>query len=142
MMAGKFFKAALITVAVCALALSACSGPQGPGTPAIDYQLDRAWANTAKGIRECQKADNALLDGNVDSARNHYSKALSHFETAVEHLAKAEDDAYVRAGNLLGDGDQQLQKAIDLYAEGDVDGAKSHYEKALEKYDEALDLIG
>lgn len=134
-MVRAFSKAAPVVVLVSALALSACSGPQ------MDYQLDRAWANTAKGIRQCQKADTALLNGDYDTAGRHFDKALSHFETAVEHLAKAEDAANVRIGNLLDDGNQQLQKAIDQYAEGDIDSAEGHYEKALEKYDEALDLI-
>lgn len=107
----------------------------------MEYQLDRAWANTAKGVRQCQKADKVLQDGKVDSATNHFSKALNYFGTAVDHLAKAEDDAYVKAGNLLDDGNQQLQKAIDRYADGDTDSAEGHYEKALDKYDEALDLI-
>jgi len=33
------------------------------------------------------------------------------------------------------------QKSIDAYANGHVDSAASHYEKALESYDAALDLI-
>lgn len=107
----------------------------------IDYQLDRAWANTAKGVRQCQKADKAFEGGKADSAGNHFNKALGYFATAVEHLAKAEDDAQVKAGKLLDDGNQQLQKSIDKYADGDNDSAEKHYEKALEKYDEALDLI-
>ena len=107
----------------------------------MNYQLDRAWANTARGIRQCQKAYKVLQDGKVDSATNHFSKALGYFATAVDHLAKAEDDADIKAGNLLDDGSQELQKAIDRWTDGDVDGADKHYEKALDKYDEALELI-
>ena len=107
----------------------------------MDYQLYRAWANTAKGIRQCQKADKVLQDGKTDSAANHFSKAAGYFATAVDHLAKAEDDADVKAGNLLDDGNQQLQKAVDQWVDGNVDGAEKHYDKALDKFDEALDLI-
>ena len=35
----------------------------------------------------------------------------------------------------------ELQKALDRWTDGDVDGAEKHYEKALYKFDEALDLI-
>ena len=107
----------------------------------MDYQLDRAWANAAKGIRQCQKADKAWQKGNTDSAGDHFGKALEKFEIAVEHLAKAAEDADIKAGKLLSEGNQQLQKAIDQFANDDADGAKKHYEKALDKYDEALDLI-
>ena len=107
----------------------------------MNYQLDRAWAATAKGVRQCQKADKVLLEGKVDSAANHFDKALNYFAIAVDHLAKAEDDANIKAGNLLDAGDEQLQKAIDRWRDGDADSAENHYEKALDKYDEALDLI-
>ena len=107
----------------------------------MNYQLDRAWANTAKGVRQCQKADAVLKDGKIDSAEKHFKKGLSYFATAVEHLANAADDADVKAGNLLDDGNQQLQQAMDKWVDGDANGAEKHYEKALGKYDEALDLI-
>jgi tetratricopeptide (TPR) repeat protein len=107
----------------------------------IDYQLDRAWANTAKGVRQCQKADKAFQDGKDDAAADHFDKAINYFAIAVEHLANADDDAYVKAGNLLDDGNQQLKKAIDQWTDGNVDGAVSHYDKALDKYDQALDLV-
>ena len=108
----------------------------------MDYQLHRAWANVAKGIRQCQKADKAWQKGRTESVADHFGKAVYSFETAVEHLAKAADDADVKAGKLLSEGNQQLQKAIDQFADDDVDGAERHYEKALDKYDEALDLTG
>ena len=107
----------------------------------MNYQLDRAWANTSKGIRQCQRADKALSNGNADSAEDHFGKALDYFSTAVDHLAKAEDDANIKAGKLLDEGNQQLQKAIDKYVNNDFDSADNHYEKALDKYDEALSLV-
>lgn len=105
------------------------------------YQADRAWANTSKGIRQCQKADKALDKGNVDSAAKHFNKALDYFSTAVDHMAKAEDDANAKAGKLIDAGDDDLQTAVDMYVDGDLDGAEKYYEKALDKYDEALDLF-
>lgn len=107
----------------------------------MNYQLDRAWANAAKGIRQCQKADKLLLAGKADSAANHFKKALGSVATAVDHLAKAGEDADIKAGNLLDAGAQQLDKALARWAEGDLDGAGAHYDKALAKFDDALDLI-
>jgi tetratricopeptide (TPR) repeat protein len=107
----------------------------------VNYQLDRAWANAAKAVRQCQKADKLLLAGKADSAANHFNKALGCMATAVDHLAKAGEDADIKAGNLLDAGMQQLDKAVARWAEGDVDGAVAHYDKALGKFDEALDLI-
>lgn len=107
----------------------------------MNFQAYRAWANTSKGIRQCQKADTALGKGNADSAMKHFDKALGYFATAVDHLANAEDDANAKAGKLFDDGNQELQKAIDKYADGDADSAEKHYEKALDKYDDALDLV-
>ncbi|MBW4936032.1 hypothetical protein [Marinobacter sp. F4206] len=107
----------------------------------MNYQIYRAWADASKGIRQCQKADKALAEGNADSAASHYSKALDKFAIAADHLGKAEADAEVKAGKLLDDGNKELQKAIDEWADGNLDKADKHYDKALDKYDEALDLV-
>ena len=107
----------------------------------MNFQLERAWANTSKGIRQCQKADKAMSKGNADSAGNHFGRALDYFASAVDHLAKAEDDANIKAGKLLDEGNAQLGKAIHQLANGNDDSAEKHYEKALDKYDEALALI-
>jgi hypothetical protein len=108
----------------------------------IDYQLDRAWANAAKGLRQCQKAEKALESGRTDAASDHFAKAGDKFGTAVDHLLKADDDAYKKAGSLLDDCNKQLQKAADAFLDGNDASAANHYDKALDKFDEALDLVG
>ena len=60
----------------------------------------------------------------------------------MDHLAKAEEDAYNKAGKEIDQGNRELQKTIDELSNGNLDSAQSHYDKALAKYDDALDLIG
>lgn len=108
----------------------------------IDYQVHRASVDISKGFRQFQKADNKLVDGNVDSAVNHLDKGLNLFGTAMDHLAKAEEDAYNKAGGEIDKGNKDLRKSIDEYSNGDVDSAAKHYASALDKYDEALELLG
>ena len=107
----------------------------------IDYQMHRASVNIAKGFRQFQKADNMLAKGNVDSAVKHFDKGLKCCVTAEDHFLKAEDDAYSKAGKEIDKGNKELKKSIDEYAQGNIDSAGRHYASAMNKYDEALDLI-
>lgn len=108
----------------------------------IDYQMHRASVDIAKGFRQFQKADKALSKDNIDVTVTHLGKGFDYFATAQDHLLKAEDDAYNRAGKEIDKGSKELQKSIDAYGEGNLDGAKNHYEKAIDSYDEALDTLG
>jgi tetratricopeptide (TPR) repeat protein len=108
----------------------------------IDYQVHRASVDTSKGLRQFQKAEKALAKGNVDSAVAHLNKGHNYFATALDHLAKAEEDAYKKAGKEIDQGNTDLQKSIDEFANGNLDSAQAHYDKALAKYDDALDLLG
>lgn len=107
----------------------------------IDYQLHRVSTDVAKGFRQFQKADNDVYKGKFDAAVNHLDKGLSYFSSAYDHALKAEDDAYTKAGGYIDDGNKDLQKSIDEYANGEMDSATRHYQDAVGKYDEALDLI-
>ncbi len=107
----------------------------------VEYQMHRASVDTAKGFRQFQKADNELSKDNFDSAVIHLNKGLDCFSTAIDHIAKAEDDAYSKAGSEIDQGNNEMRKSIDDYANGDLDSGQRHYAKALDKYDEALDLI-
>ena len=108
----------------------------------IDFQLHRASVDMSKGFRQFQKADNEFYKDNMDSAVRHLDKGLDRFASALNHLANAEDDAYSKAGSEIDKGNNQMRKALDEYADGNVDSANKHYGKAVEYYDDALDLIG
>lgn len=108
----------------------------------INYQLHRVSVDVAKGFRELQKGDKELTKGNVDKASKYYNKGLNLFATAVDHAAKADDDAYNKAGTEVGKGNKDLQKSIDSLDNGDLDRAADHYADAMDNYDNALDMIG
>ena len=107
----------------------------------VNFQVYRAAVNVAKGVRQFQKADKAIGKDNVDSAVSHLDKGMNDFASAMGHLEQAEDDAYAKAAKEIDQGNEQLKKAIDAYGNGNDKSAESHYEKALEKYDAALDLL-
>ena len=101
----------------------------------------RAAVNAAKGIRQLQKADNEIGKDKTDSAVRHFDKGMGFLGTALDHLAKAEDDAYDSAAKELTKGNAELQKCIEAYGKDDTHGASKHYGKALEHYDTALDTL-
>ena len=96
-----------------------------------NYQVYRTAVNAAKGIRQFQKADNAIDKAKVDSAVRHFDKGLNFLAIALDHLEKAEDDAYDAAAKELTKGNTEVH----------LDGAAKHYEKAFEHYDSALDEL-
>lgn len=108
----------------------------------LDFQLHRVSVDMAKGYRQIQKAGTAFSKGKSDSAARHLNDALNDFGAAMDHAAKAEDDAYKDAGKELDKGNSELQKSIKAYADGDDGRGQSHYDSAVESYDKALDLIG
>lgn len=107
----------------------------------IDYQVHRASVDMSKAFRQFQKADNAFYDDNEDSAVDHLSRGMDLFQRALDHLAKAEEDAYNKAGDLITKGNAELQKSLDEYADGKDDSGARHYADALDYYDQALDII-
>ena len=116
--------------------------PKRESEMGVDYQLHRTSVNIAKGYRQIQKAATAFSKDNADSAVRHLNKALDDFGAAMEHAAKAEDEAAAKAGSELDKANTELQKSIKAYADGHPDLGQSHYESAVESYDKALDLIG
>lgn len=108
----------------------------------IDYQLHKASVDMSKAFRQFQKADNAFLDSKNDAALRHLTKGQNLLQSSLNHLSKVEDEAYKGASNEIDQGNNELQKSIDAYNNGNSDSAAKHYNDALEYYDKALDLLG
>lgn len=108
----------------------------------MEIQLHRASVDVAKGYRQFEKAGNQLSKDNVDSGVRHLQKGLDCFSHARDHLANAEGDAYNKAGKEISEGSTELQKSIEAWGAGNAGSAQSHYDNAIAKYDQALDLIG
>jgi len=53
----------------------------------------------------------------------------------------AEDDAAAKAGSEIDKGNQELQKAKGACADGKYDSSDRYFEKAMENFDEALNLM-
>lgn len=107
----------------------------------IDYQLHRVSVDVAKGFRQLHKASTAYFKDDMDRALKDLNKGLNYFDTALDHVSKAEGDAYNKAAAEIDKGNKELQKSIDAYTNGDVDTADDHYNSAMDDYDKALDLI-
>ena len=108
----------------------------------LDYQLHRVSVDVAKGYRQMNKAVTAFSQDKMDSGVNHRNNALNDFGAAMEHAAKAEDDAYTKAGSELDKGNAELKKSVREYADGHNESGQRHYESAAECYDRALNLMG
>ena len=108
----------------------------------VDYQMHRASVNVAKGLRQFQKAETAYSKDKIDSTVDHINKGLNYFATAIDHVAKAEDDAYTKAGDQIDKGNKEMNKAVDAYDKGHNDSAQNYYMNAMDDYDKALYLIG
>lgn len=107
----------------------------------MNYQLTVAGFDVSKAMRQFQRADKAFSNENDDRGVKHLKKGFELLGKAYDHLVQADEDAYNKAGEEIGKGNTQLEKSIDSYASGNDDSGDRHYEKALDHYDNALDLI-
>ena len=95
----------------------------------------------SRAYREVQRADKDFANGKADAAAKRLEKGYKYFASACNHLAKAEEDAYNKAGDKIGKGNSELQRSIDAYADGNVEKGARYYNEALTYYDEALDIV-
>jgi len=103
-------------------------------------ELEASW-DVSRAIRQFQKADKSFSNDKSDAAQKHLQNGLDLFVKALKHIAKAEVDAYNKAGDDIDKGNQELQKSIDDYANGEDKRAARHYDDAMDSYDKALDII-
>ena len=107
----------------------------------IEHQLHRVSVDISKGYRQIERYASLAAKGDTDRAIMHLTSAINDFSAAIDHAAKAEDDAATKAGSELDKGNADLQKAIDSYADGNADAAQRHYESAVTAYGKAIDLL-
>ncbi|WP_224489357.1 hypothetical protein [Robertkochia flava] len=107
----------------------------------VNYQVNMAGFDISRAYRQFQRADKAFWKEHDGTAERHLKKALELLATAYDHMVKAEEDAIVKAGNEIGKGNDELDKCINALANGKEDHAETQYEKALEHYSKALDLV-
>ena len=106
------------------------------------FQIFQAIVDMARGFRQFQHADNALVKDKNDLALKHLESGLELFEKVVIHMAKAVEDVYQNAAGEINKGNNELEKSLDEFVKGNDDSAESHYNKVLDCYDKALDLLG
>jgi tetratricopeptide (TPR) repeat protein len=107
----------------------------------IKLQVHEASWDMSRAFRQFQWADKDLGNAKEDAAVNRLQKGLKLVSKAGDHLVKAEEDAYNKAGDKVASGNTELQKSIDYYAAGKNDSAERHYDDAIKYYDDALDII-
>lgn len=105
------------------------------------FQEYKAGWDISRALRQFQKAEKDITKGYPKDAAKRMKRGLELAGYAVEHMAKAEEDAYNKASNEITKGNQELEKSIDDYANDKVDSGARHFDVAMDYYDKALDII-
>jgi len=103
-------------------------------------EFEAIW-DMSRAFRQFQKADRLFTNDKTDDAVKHLEKGYELTSRALDHLEKAEEDAYKQAGKKFDEGNKYLQKSIDDYADGKDKSASRHYDDAMESYDKAFDML-
>ena len=98
----------------------------------MNYQLAISGFDVSRAFRQLERANKAFIKGNGDSAVDHLRKGFDLLGKAFDHMAQAEEDALNKAGKQIGKGNDELEKSINYYVDGDSDRGDKHYEKAFE----------
>ena len=105
------------------------------------FQEYKAGWDVSRALRQFQWADKDITKGYPKDAVKHMERGLKLAGNAVEHMAKAEEDAYNKASDEITKGNKELQRSIDDYVNDKTDSAARHYDVAMKYYDKALDII-
>ena len=108
----------------------------------VTHELHKGSIAVAKGYSQLNKASNAFYKDKVDSGAKHLEKAREDFGKAIDYFAKAEEDAYKKAGEEIDKGNNDLAKSIEEYGKGNDVRAEEYMDKAANCYDKAMDMIG
>lgn len=95
----------------------------------------------SRAFRQFHKADKAYINENTDSAVRHLEKGITLVAKALDHIENAVDDTLEEAAKKFEKGNEEIQKSIDAFADDNDDGAERHWDKAMDLYDEALELV-
>ena len=111
----------------------------------LDYR-DEEWNEAVryanKGYDQLDKFDTKVFKDEPERAKLHLEKASKDFSDALTHLAKSEvGENRQGAVNDLNAGVDALDKAYQEMDEGRIDSAQSHYDKAVEYFNKAADIL-
>ncbi len=105
------------------------------------FQIFEANVDMARAFRQFQRADKAFVKDKDDLAVKHLGNGLELFKKVAIHIAKAVEDDYQNAADEINKGNDELEKSLDEFDKGNDDSAERHYNKGLDCYDKALDLL-
>ena len=107
-----------------------------------DHEWNEAVKYANKGYDQLGEFDTKVFKDEPERAKLHLEKASKDFSDALTHLAKSEVGKDRQGAiNDLKAGVDALDKAYKEVDEGRIDSAESHYDKAVEYFNKAADIL-